>query len=428
MKIITLILTLLTFLAKAQTAQLNFVHKNGEIIGKWKVMDLPTSLIPVGTPQGQLLIYTPPAYNQGKKCGLCIWQGGKGENTSLDVTQVYANSLPNMIQNGLVPYSIMPNKDTLWHILVAIHNNFQSSYRAQLSNIIPWILNKSGLIYDKNYVWASGLSEGGAGTWAISCVDSLLSNSIHAIIPMATGGYDNFLSVSAYVTNLMASIKHKLYFIPYIGTQDPSYNELGFLATNAFMKTNANPGQYLPHIIPNGTHSSNVWDVPWKSRIFWDSLGLLLSKNIISIPPNTDLAVHAKINQDSVEINYPNTQIIFTDASYSGSGVLLNSYISIMSYPTGAKPILTPIGNNKVILSGVIPGTYGVKALAFDSATNFVDTAYAYIKVNGPQPCSTIACPPQRKINSFLWDRIAGKVTLIYDNGDMYSFTFSDIP
>lgn len=276
-----LILLIKGFIGEGQAIPQNFVHKDKEKIGRWLVLDIPNNIISCcGTNQGQFLVFFPPAYTQGKNCGVGIWQGGKGENTNLDISQVYANSLPMMIQNGLTPYSLLPNKDTLWHIVVAIHNNFQSSYRTKLGTIIPYILDSVVKKYDPNYVWASGLSEGGAGTWGIFMLDSIQSRRVHFNFALANGGYDDdFIKLQP---NLLAAIRNGVIFMPYIGTQDPGWSP--FQAYNAFLKENATK-QYFPRLITNGTHSGNVWDLPWKSRGFWDSLGAFGYKPTAIPPP-----------------------------------------------------------------------------------------------------------------------------------------------
>jgi len=403
------ILAILLFpaLAMAQTAQLNFKYKNGTTIGVWKVVDLPTSLIPVGTHQGQLLIYYPVGKDV-THVGLGIWQPGKGETQSLDITEVYASttggSLPHMINSGLVPYSVLSNKDTIWYALVCIHNDFQSSYRAQLSNIIPYILDKIGLQYNPAYTWASGLSEGGAGTWAISCVDSLLSKRIHAIVPLATGGYDQFLTVASYVTNLLASLVHGMYFLPYVGTQDPSYNPAGFIATDNFMKAKAPAGQYLPRVITNGTHSANVWDLPWKSRGFWDSLGNLLSMQSVPPPPNP---LHARIWAENLVIGYPITSARFVDSS---SGAHDYTTWGATAYPTGSPGRwYGGMTFGDMLFTNLTEGIYKIQLVIGDDYGH-TDTAVANLRVYGP---------PKRVVMSIIAHLFGVPVNIPLDAADI---------
>jgi hypothetical protein len=319
-----------------------------------------------------------------------------------------------MIQNGLTPYSILPNKDTLWHIVVCIHSNIYGAYRDPLRQIVPWILDSlrdvtTGklLSYDPSYTWASGLSEGGSGTWAIFMVDSLLSKRVHTSVSMANGGYDdNFPKLSG---NLLASVQHGVTFIPYIGKQDPGYNGPGFLAYDKFLKDNA-PGQYFPRVIENGTHSANVWDVPWKSRGFWDSLALL---HYVA-PPVNPLKGAAKIWVDSLTKHYPNTYFHLADSS-----VGKHNFVSWgVTVYTGDDPGQWTSGgpySPDMYLFNLKDGLYKVQLIIGDDAGN-TDTATRTLRVYGPPACPPI--PKPRKAVGFTIDAITGKFTFTYDDGN----------
>jgi hypothetical protein len=419
MKKLLLIIALFPLLALGQqTAQLNFTRKNNTQLGKWQVVDLPTSLFIYSVPQGQVLTYIPPAYYRGKKCAVGIWQGGKGELTSLDVSEVYKNSLPFMIQNGLTPYSILPNKDTLWHILVCIHSNIQGAYRDPLRQIVPWILDSlkdvttgKRLTYDSAYTWASGLSEGGSGTWALFMVDSLLSKRVHFNVAMANGGYDD--NLVKLMSNLQAAIRHGVIFLPYIGTQDPGFNPGGFLAYKSFLETNA-PGQFFPRIITNGTHGPNVWDVPWKSRGFWDTIGLFGYK----AAPVNPLKGKAKLWVDSLTKHYPNTFFHFADSStakhnFTSWGVTVYTSDDPGQWTSGG-----PYSPD-MFLFNLKDGLYKVQLIIGDDAGN-TDTATITLKAYGPP-----ACPAPRKVKTLqvqafgLWIIVPLEAAKIgYDDGN----------
>jgi hypothetical protein len=404
MKKILFIIAILPLLAIAQGIPQTFQYKDGTQLGRWLVKDIPNKIIACcGTNQGQVLIFFPPAYNQGKKCAVGIWQGGKGETTNLDVTEVYANSLPAMIQRGLTPYSILPNKDTLWHILVAIHNNLQSSYRTKLPTILNWILDSAidKTRYDPSYTWASGLSEGATGTWAFAAVDSLMSNRIHIIVPMANGGYDApFASIQA---NVKAAIQHGMVFMPYVGTQDPGYAPYTSI-WDPFLKANASK-QYFPRFIPNGTHSANVWDVPWKSRSFWDTLGLFVTA---PAPPTNPLKGKAKLWVDSLTKHYPNTFFHFADSStvkhnFTSWGVTVNTSDDPGQWTSGG-----PYSPD-MFLFNLKDGLYKVQLIIGDDAGN-TDTATITLKAYGPPACPVCPiCPAPRNVKTLqvqLWEGI----------------------
>ena len=360
-----------------------------------------------------MLTFYPPAYKQGKTCGLIVFNPGDGENTSLDITQVLYNSLAKKIQAGWTPYSILPNKDTLFWVVTVLHSNAGSAYRTQQAQILPWILDKSGIRYDPKRVWISGLSGGGSATWASIMIDTTLAKRITGIIPMANGGYD--LQLSILMNNLVTACKNGLYFFPFIGTQDPGYNATGFFAYDAVLKTWCLPDCYHPHIIINGKHDASVWDVPWNTQSVMDSLGII---GYVTPSVPTDIPVHAKILQDSTQINYPNTAVYLYDSSSSGSGRLLNTQWFIAASPTGLAPLLYHMPSGALWASRLIPGITKIGLRAFDSATNFVDTAYAYIKVNGPVPIPCPLCPPLRKCIGFTLDAITGKFLFTYDDGN----------
>lgn len=344
-------------------------------------MDLPTSIFTYSVPQGQLLIFYPPAYKLGKTCGLINFLPGDGENNSLDIRQCYVNSLPRMIQAGMTPYSILPNKDTLWWIVACIHNNSGSAYRTQLKQILPWIFDKSGIRFDPAHVGVTGLSGGGSATWASVMIDTALSRRINWILPMANGGYDDQLS--KLMANLVQACKNGVYFFPFIGTQDPGYNAVGFFAYDAVLKTYALKDHYHPHVVTGGKHDASTWDVPWTDRNIWDSLAVI---GYTSIQPAPSRPVIAKLILDSTVIHYPNTSIYVYDSSYAVKGAALNnSYIMMDSVPSGssAKGFTFPNSKGSWFFN-LSPGGYRLRIYAIDSATNYVDTAYARFTVYGP--------------------------------------------
>ncbi len=407
---------LLPLFVKAQsgTIQLNFTYKNGSVVGRAIVMDMPTSLFNYWVPQGQLLIFYPPAYYAGKKCGLIVWNNGDGENTSLDVSETYRQSLPRMINAGLTPYSILPNKDTLFWVVAMEHNNAGSAYRSQQQQIIPWILNKSGIKYDSSHVWVSGLSGGGSGTWA-SVMNQVPTNGaswwriITGIIPMANGGYDNNLDSLKSILTLDAL--NGMWFFPYIGTQDPGYNPSGFFRYDSLLKKYAEPGHYIPRIIQGGTHSANVWDVPWNSRGLWDSLGAIGWTAPVTVNP-----VHAKVIIDSLVIHYPNTSFVLADSSIGSSW----SSWGVFMYPTGFPGRWSSYQTQKgMLLSNLVGGDYGLQFVAGDNNGN-TDTIRAVLRVYGPPACPACpVCPAPRKVVNIIPTMIGNtwQLKFVYDDG-----------
>ena len=396
--IIILLAPLLSF---GQTSQLNFVYKNGVTVGRSMVMDLPVTLFSPGTPQGQLLIFYPPAYKAGKLCGLFIFHPGDGEQTSLDITQANKNSLPRMIAAGLTPYSMLPNADTLWWVVVSIHSNAGSAYRSQQAQILPWIWDKSGIKYDPKHVWITGLSGGGSATNASVMIDTTLSKRITGIMPLANGGYDDFYT--KLQGNLIKNVKNGLYCFWYIGNQDPGYNGTGFFPYDALWRTYALPDHYHQHVIPGGTHSANVWDVPFNSRQIWDSLGIIGFAPIIP-PPK----LVARINIDSTTIHSPNS---FVRVNADSSQGLISSYQWLqVAGPTGA--IFTSTPGTGMLFSGLFPGSTYLFELYLNDRMGNVDSAFVNVEV------MPIIIPPPRRVTNF---------GLVLINGAYHvQFTYSD--
>lgn len=317
---------------------------------------------------------------------MIVFSPGDGEQVGLDVTLANKNSLPRMIAAGMTPYSLV-GKDTLYWLVITIHNNAGSSYRTQLVQILPWLWDKAGFIYDPKRVWMSGLSGGGSATWASVMVDTSLSRRITGIAPLANGGYDDFLT--KLQSNLIYACKVGVNFWPYIGDQDPGYNGPGFFAYDAVVKSYALKDHYHPHIIKGGQHNASVWDVPFNNRSFWDSLGLIGYTAPIPAVPK----VKAYVKVDSAIIHYPTTWVNISDSSINSIGGTWD----ILEGPN--RPIITGKGAGLATYSGLIPGVYRIGIHVYGdgntpSNMSNADSAAVLVTVYGPP-----ACPPQRSVS-----------------------------
>lgn len=402
---------------QAQTTQLNFTYKNGQTVGRSIVMDLPVTLFDYWVPQGQLLVFYPPAYYQGKVCGFMLFNAGDGEQIGLDVTLVNKNSLPYMISKGLTPYSILPNKDTLWWVVASIHNNAGSAYRSQLKQIIPWILDKSGIKYDPHHVGVSGLSGGGSATWASVMTDTAVAARITWIASLANGGYDDKLP--ALKNNLIYWLQHGGHAYPYIGTQDPGYNGPGFFAYDTVCRKYALPDCYHPHIIFNGTHSANVWDVPWNSRTIWDSLGAI---GYTATTPPAAPRVKAYIYTDSTTIHYPTSWVTLIDTSINAGG---GGSWDIIDYPPGPPPIISTIDFHHAYYFGLRPGVYtigihvyglsGNTTTTINNADHTQTTTTDFNNMDSATVKVTVIGPPSRYVTGMTY--INNVLTFVYSDG-----------
>jgi len=417
-----ILLTILLFplLALGQTtAPKDSTVPLGTVIGNQTVIPVP--VYPPGYSMAQALIYYPDDYfqakNANKKYPLFVFLHGAGEGRYLNISEVTNTSLPYLIKNGLKPYGIDPETgDTIKFIVVSPHcATCGGSYSfPQLKYTIPYLFTAYRV--DTSCVWVGGLSSGGSCTWstvmgyanAPSALDTFYTKRITGIMPMANGGYDLALNNSINRGNLDTTNRRGLGCLYVIGDQDPGYNQIGFFAYQAEMKKFCQPGRYFDSVIIGGTHSANVWNTPFplsarlwsKTMNSWTQMWTLRKRPVVAPPPPppTDIPVHAKFLQDSTSVNYPNTAIYLFDVSSSGSGKLLNTQVIVDLAPTGLLPLVYRLPSGGIWISRLIPGLYRVKLLAFDSATNFVDTAYAYFKVNGPSPCPV--CPAPRKVST----------------------------
>jgi len=426
-KLSSLLLFFPLFTLGQNTAQLNFTYKNGTQWGRWKVMDLPTSLFTYSVPQGQLLVFYPPKYaDTTKKCGLILFHPGDGEQNSLDVTQCVKNSLPRMIQAGMTPYSILPNKDTLFWVVACIHNNAGSAYRTQQAQIIPWILDKSGIRYDQKGVWVTGLSGGGSATHASIMIDTNLSKRITGAMPMANGGFDDKLPTLQ--NNLVWYLQHGGHVFSYIGDQDPGFNTWKSTYRPLLQKY-GNPEAYHEHIIPGGQHNATTWDVPFNSRAIWDSMGIIGYAVAVPPPPPVKSIPHAILSVDSPIIEYPNSVVhLSARGSYCENGKIVSGdfYLDFGD----KRVILSPSDSEGVCASGLRPGAYTFKLVVTDSLGN-KDSSYTSVVLNPVVIPVCPACPvcaPQRKVISLqvqvfgVWITIPVEAAKIgYDDGSTSS-------
>lgn len=397
----TLLLTLYlcAFFGRPLTA-LSQVQPLGTVIGNQTVISIP--IAPPGYPTAQALIYYPDDYflpaNANKRYPLYVFMHGAGEGSTNNITQVTNTSLPYLIKNGLKPYAIdQATGDTVKFIVISPHcANCGSNYSyPQLQYTIPYLFTAYRV--DTSCVWVGGLSAGARGTWSVvmgaKVGDTALGKRITGIMPMANGGYDDYLSTLG--PNLDTIARRGLGCLYVIGDQDPGYNSIGFFAYRAVMKKFSQPGKYFDSVIVGGTHSTNVWNPPFqlntrlwsKTMNAWTQMWAL-RQGPVTQPPNP---LKARIAVDSLEIHYPNTFFLLKDSS-TGS----HSYVSwgFVANPT-AFPGVWEAGQTwrDIYVFNLGEGIYKAQLVIGDDSGNY-DTAYVNLRVYGP------ACPPPRKVIS----------------------------
>jgi hypothetical protein len=248
--------------------------------------------------------------------------------------------------------------------------------------------------------------------------DTYWGRKLAGIMPMANGGYDNYLPTLG--VNLVDAMKSGMAVLYTIGDQDPGYNAIGYFAYNSLMSANAQPGKYYTKVIAGGTHSANVWNPPFylNSRIWstkmnaWSQMWAL--RRNITPPPAPINPLHAKIWVDSLIINYPNTVVHIRDSS-TGKHTFV-SY-GATAYPTGFPGVWwSAYGSGDMLFANLVDGNYKIQMVIGDDT--WTDTAFVNVRVYGPPACPPPpVCPPPRNVIGFTIDAITGKFRFTYDDG-----------
>jgi len=367
---------------------------NGTIIGNQTAIPIPVG--PSGAALGQALIYYPDDYfqaqNANKRYPLYVFLHGAGEGRYLNISEVTNTSLPYLIKGGLKPYGIdQLTGDTIKFIVISPHCarcNGSYSY-PQLQYTIPYLFKAYRV--DTSCVWVGGLSAGARGTWSVvmggKVGDTALGKRITGIMPMANGGYDEYLS--SLGPNLDTIARRGLGCLYVIGDQDPGYNSIGFFAYQAVMRKYSLPGRYFDSVIIGGTHSANVWNPPFllTSRLWskimnaWTQMWSMRKKMDTSPIPNP---LKARIWIDSLVIHYPNTSVQLADSSEGK-----HNFVSwgATNYPTGS-PGRWAGGYTfyDMLYANLVEGAYKIQLVIGDNFGN-TDTAFVNLRVYGPPIC-----------------------------------------
>ncbi len=425
-------LCLLSFAgAKAQTRAL------GSVIGNQTVISIPD--MPAGYPvTAQALIYYPDDYfqakNANKRYPLFMFLHGAGEGASQDISEVNKQSLPYLISQGLKPYGIdSTTGDTVKFIVVSPHcASCGGSYSyPQLQYVLPYLMKTYRI--DTTCMWAGGLSSGGRATFSMpmgqKVGDTYWGNKLAGIMPMANGGYDDFINTLG--TNLATAMKGGLSVLYTIGDQDPGYNPAGYFAYNTLMSANALTGKYYTAVIKGGTHSANVWNPPFQmnSRIWnprhnaWDQMASTHRK--AAGAPVQPLTVSAGVTQI---ITLPLASVTLGGSAIPSTGATISSYNwSLVSGP--AKPVIVSVAGITTLVTGLLSaGTYVFQLAVTDSkggkATSNVQvivnpllnqapTANAGADQTITLPTSSVTLSgggsdPDGSVSSYLWARVSG--------------------
>jgi len=275
--------------------------------------------------------------------------------------------------------------------------------------------------------------------------DTLIGKRITGIMPMANGGFDNFINITNM--NLDTVARRGLGCLYIIGDQDPGYNTIGYFAYNDTMTRYSQPGKYKSRVVIGGTHSENVWNVPfplnadpWSTGMNSWTLMWTMRKNAAI----TSLTADAGVNQT---ITLPTNSVTLSGSGSTPSGTTITGYQwSRISGPN--TPTITSPNSQNTTVTGLVQGTYVFQLQVTNSASN---TATDQISVTvNPAPANppivsasgpgTITLPtssanltgsaiPQgsNTISSYLWTQISGPNTAVLTGSTAINCTASGL-
>jgi hypothetical protein len=363
----------------SQNTTPGFTQPLGTVLGRQTVINMLYAPTPAYG-LGYALVYYPDDYflpqNANKRYPTFFFCPGNGEHNQINIIEVLNTSVPKLISQGLNPYGIDPiTHDTIKWIVVSQHNPGGGGAYAypQLQYTIPYMLSgQAGLRIDTSCFWIGGLSGGGRATWSVPMgttprTDTLIGKRITGIMPMANGGFDNFISVTNM--NLDTVARRGLATLYIIGDQDPGWNGPGGMAYNDTMTRYSQAGKYKFRLVLGGTHSENVWNVPfplnadpWNTGInSWTLMWTLRKTATVST-----LTADAGVDQN---INLPTAQVSLSGSGTTPSGTSITSYLwSQISGPnTGS---ITSANSANTTVTGLIQGTYVFRLQVINSASS----------------------------------------------------------
>lgn len=268
------LLTILFLIASLVGFSQGTTKPNGSVVGNQTV--IPIAVNSPGFAQAQALIWYPDDYftNPTKRYPLYIFLNGAGEGQSNDITELTNTSLPQLIAQGLKPYGIDSlTGDTLKFIVISPHCALcGGSYSApQLIYTVPFLFANYRI--DTTCVWVGGLSVGGSSTFSMVMFDSTLGKKLAGIMPMANGGWDNNINVTAYRNNLDTVMKRGCGVLFTVGTLDGGSLNNARIYRDTMVKY-ATPSKFFYTEIQGGGHTSAVWNPPFfLNSTIWSTTG-----------------------------------------------------------------------------------------------------------------------------------------------------------
>jgi poly(3-hydroxybutyrate) depolymerase len=236
-------------------------------IGRQKVDQFPTN-----TWGGKCygLTWLPNDYNSNNdKYPLIIFLHGSGEaGTGIGgLWNLLSNALPQKIAQGWDPQAVNPNDgDTYKFIVVSPQAHEWSHNYAALPSILEEIQDKYRI--DKNRIYITGLSAGGAGTWSAVTNGPNFAKKFAAVVPVSAAG-TNTPQEATQLPLVGGTYGVKSWTI--CGTGD-TFWQLATSFTNII--NSATPAPDVPATatgIQNEAHTPGAWntayDPTWRSNV-----------------------------------------------------------------------------------------------------------------------------------------------------------------
>lgn len=359
--LLVLLCTILHFTVFAQT-----------IIGRQKVDQFPTNPWG-GTTYG--LTWLPADYNTSTtKYPLIIFLHGSGE-AGTGVGALYNllwQAIPQKIANGWDPVAVNPVDGQTYQFIVVSPQAPGWSYGYPA---IQYILNDVVSRYrvDTSRIYFTGLSAGGAGTWASSTNGFNFAKRVAAIVPVSAAG-TNTPAEANELPYIGGSYGVKVWTI--CGTQDSFWPS----AVN-FSNTinNANPAPTVPVVytgLPAG-HDPGAWNTAYDPNWRNNAHNLNVYEWMLKYTRPPALAfptANAGIDQN---VALPANSVTLNGTASATGGNTIVSY-SWTKYSGQACTITNP-NSASTTITGLLQGTYVFRLVATDNQGN---TAVDDIVVN----------------------------------------------
>lgn len=441
-----MLLLLISVVGFAQNTSPTFTQPIGTTFGNMTVIRMLYAPTPAFG-YGQAMIYLPPGYNSPanatKKYPLYFFSPGSGETTQNNIIEVQNTSLPQLIAQGLRPYSL----DTLTHdtidwIVIVQHNSLGAAYAyPQLVYTFSYLLADTLYRIDHNCIWAGGLSNGCRASVSLyvgnNVGDTALGRQITGIMLISGAGYDNFQNSTNFF-NLRYIMQHNGKVLATIGSQDQNYNQNGYFQFDTAYANNAVPpgfrGAYRHYVAIGKAHEPAVWTPCFQlnftnfdsTQYKWNAWDLMWSmrKNAAV----SSLSANAGTNQN---LTLPTSSTTLSGSGLTPGGTTITGYAwTRISGPN--TPTITTPSTASTTVTGLIQGTYvfqlQVTNSASNTATSQVSIAVSPAAANPPtvsaggsvtiqQPTSSAtlngSATPQgsNTITSVTWTQLSGPTT-----------------